>query len=188
MERIIAGRFQTIDAADAAAALIAQYVDASDISVFYNNPPGQHDAYYLGGDEDEDPGTHGAGESAAGMAVVGGLAGGAIGAFGGPVVAIAAAGAGALTGSLVGALAGLGQDDVKSVVLERRPSGVLLSVRIAEPMNEQRVIASLRDEGAEDIEQARGVWRDGGWTDFDPVAAPHLVALEPARTTMVTPR
>ena len=177
MERIIAGRFQTIDAADAAAALIARYVDTSDISVFYNNPPGQHDAYYLGGDEDEDPGTHGAGKSAAGMAVVGGLAGGAIGALGGPVVAIAAAGAGALTGSLVGAMAGLGREEVKPTVLERRPSGVMLSVRIAKPMNERRVIASLRDVGAECIEQAMGAWRDGRWTDFDPVTVPHLVAV-----------
>jgi hypothetical protein len=30
--------------------------------------------------------------------------------------------------------------------------------------------------------------RDGGWTDFDPVAAPHLVALETGSTTPVTPR
>jgi hypothetical protein len=74
-------------------------------------------------------------------------------------------------------MAGLGQDDAKPRVPERRPSGIILSVRIAMPMNEQRVIASLRAEGAEDIEQALGVWRDGAWTDFDPVAAPHLVAL-----------
>jgi hypothetical protein len=177
MEQIIAGRFQSIDAADTAAALIARYVEMSDICIFYNNPPGQHDAYFLGGDEDEDPGAQGAGKSAAGMAAVGGLAAGMIGALGGPVVAIAAAGAGALTGSLVGAMAGLGQDDAKPRVPERRPSGIILSVRIAMPMNEQRVIASLHAEGAEDIEQALGVWRDGAWTDFDPVAAPHLVAL-----------
>jgi len=177
MERIIAGRFQSIDAADTAAALIAKYVEMSDICVFYNNPPGQHDAYYLGGDEDEDPGAQGAGKSATGMAVVGGLAAGAIGALGGPVVAIAAAGAGAFTGSLVGAMAGLGQEDAKPTVLERRPSGVMLSVRIAKPMNERRVIASLRDVGAECIEQAMGAWRDGRWTDFDPVTVPHLVAV-----------
>jgi len=40
MERIIAGRFQRKDAADAAAALMAGYIDKSDICIFHNNPPG----------------------------------------------------------------------------------------------------------------------------------------------------
>ena len=51
----------------------------------------------------------------------------------------------------------------------------MLSVRIANPMNEKRVIATLRAEGAGDIEQAYGEWRDGDWADFNPVAAPGLV-------------
>ena len=53
----------------------------------------------------------------------------------------------------------------------------MLSVRIANPVNEKRVIATLRAEGAADIEQADGEWRDGDWTDFNPVAAPQLVSL-----------
>lgn len=40
MERIIAGRFQTKDDADAVAALITQYIDTTDICIFHNNPPG----------------------------------------------------------------------------------------------------------------------------------------------------
>ena len=31
--------------------------------------------------------------------------------------------------------------------------------------------ATLRAEGAADIEQAQGEWRDGDWADFNPVAA-----------------
>jgi hypothetical protein len=179
MERIIAGRFHTKGEADAAATLIAQYVGTADICIFHNNPPGQHDVFAVGGDENEDPGAEGAGKSAAGTAVAAGLAAGAIGALGGPVVAIAAAGVGAYSGSLAGALNGLGNNDDKPQASDRRPGGVMLSVRIANPASEQRVIAILRAEGAADIEQARGVWRDGDWVDFNPVAAPRLVESAP---------
>src|ERR1700681_1152331 len=90
MERIIAARFQTKAEADAVAALMS-YIDTDDISIFHNNPPGQHGALATGGDEDEDPSAAGAGKSAATTAVSAGLAAGAIGALGGPVVALAAA-------------------------------------------------------------------------------------------------
>ena len=175
MEPIIAGRFKTKSDADAAAALMASYVDTADICIFHNNPPGQHDAFAVGGDEDEDPGAKDADKSAAGTAVAAGLAAGAVGALGGPVVALAAAATGAYVGSMAGAMAGLGPDDGKPRAPERRPGGVILSVRIATPSNEKRVIAALRAQGAADIEQAQGEWRDGDWTDFDPVARPRLV-------------
>jgi hypothetical protein len=176
MERIIAGRFQTKAEADVVAAFMSPYIAATDICIFHNNPPGQHDAYPAGGDEDSDPGAEGADKSSAGTAVAAGLAAGAIGALGGPVVAIAAAATGAYMGSLAGAMHGLGDADKAPQALERRPAGIILSVRIATPVNEKRVIAALREQGAADIEQADGEWRDGDWTDFDPVAAPHLVA------------
>ena len=172
MERIIAGRFQTKDGADAVAALMAHYIDAADICIFHNNPPGQHDAIAGGGDVTVDPGAEGAGQSAVGTALAAGLTAGAIGAIGGPVVALAAAATGAYVGSLAGALQGLGNHEEKP---EPRPSGIILSVRIANPLNEKRVIATLQAEGAADIEQADGEWRDGDWVDFDPVAAPQLV-------------
>ena len=155
--------------------LIAQYIDIANICIFHNNPPGRHDAFAVGGDEDADPGAEGAGKSAVSTAVAAGLTAGAIGALGGPVVALAAAAIGAYSGSLVGAMVGLGNDDYKPLVPERRPGGVMLSVRIANPVNEKRVIATLRAEGAADIEQAHGEWRDGDWADFNPVAAPRRV-------------
>ena len=175
MERIIAGRFSTKGDADAAAALIAQYADRADICIFHNNPPGQHDLFEAGGDEDEDPGAKGAGASAAGTAAAAGLAAGAVGALGGPIVAVAAAATGAYLGSLAGAIGGLGDAGGRTHASDRRPAGVILSVRIATPLNEKRVIDTLRTRGAADIEQADGVWRDGDWKDFNPVAAPVLV-------------
>ena len=175
MERIIAGRFHSKGDADAVSALIAQYVDADDICIFQNNPPGQHDAFVGGGDEYMDPDATGAGKASAWTALAGGLAGGAIGAAGGPVVAIAAAATGAMAGAMGGAMAGLGDKNGAPHITERRVGGVMLSVRIAAPMNQERVIASLRAGGAADIEEASGEWLDGDWTDFDPVAAPRLV-------------
>ena len=180
MEQIIAGRFETKGIADTVASVLRKFVDDADICIFHNNPPGQHDAYPVGGDEDEDPGAEGAENSAVGTAVAAGLAAGAIGAFGGPVVAIAAAAVGAYTGSLVGAVSGLGDHEDAPGRQDRRPGGIILSVRIASPGNEERVIDALRKEGAADIERAQGEWRDGDWSDFDPVASPRLVDHAPA--------
>lgn len=176
MDRIIAGRFHTQDHAEAVAATIGQYVPATDICIFYNSPPGQHDVLASGGDENHDPGTEGAGKSAAGTALAAGLAAGAIGSLGGPVAALVAAGAGAYVGSLAGALDELGNRDEVAGAPDRRPAGVMVSVHIANPADEQRVVASLRAEGAADIEHADGEWSAGDWSDFNPVKAPRLVA------------
>ena len=175
MERIIAGRFETKSAADAVAAALAPYVDSGDICIFHNNPPGQHDAFPVGGDEDEDPGATGADKSSAGTAVAAGLTAGAIGAVGGPVTALVAAAVGAYAGSLAGAVDGMGDHGKKPHAPHRRPAGVMLAIRIAKPEDDTRVIDALRAGGAADIEQAHGEWRDGDWVDFNPVARPHLV-------------
>ncbi|RPJ46816.1 MAG: hypothetical protein EHM16_08215 [Betaproteobacteria bacterium] len=175
MQHIIAGRFQSKDRADAVALLLEQYIAKTDICIFHNNPPGQHDAFILGGDEAADPGAEGAGTTAVNTAITAGLGAGAIGALGGPVVALAAAATGAYVGAFGGALQGLGDDDGKPHAPDNRPGGVILSVRIADPVNEGRVIATLRAEDAADIEQAEGEWLDGDWVDFDPVTAPRLV-------------
>jgi hypothetical protein len=177
MERIIAARFHTTGDAGAVAALMP-YVDPADICIFLNSPPGQHGTLPLGGDED--PEARSAGLTAVEGAAAGGLAAGAIGALGGPVVALAAAAVGAYSGSLVGAMSGMGSEPGHPPSDERRPGGVMLSVRIAEPAHEARVIATMRAQGAMDIEGAQGVWRDGDWVDFDPLAAPRLIAAGPA--------
>lgn len=123
MQRIIAGRFQSKDHADAAALLLEQYIAKTEIRIFHNNFPGRHDASIPGG----------------------------------------------------GALQGLGDADGKPHALVNRPGGVILSVRIADPAIEERVIGTLRAEDAADIEQAEGEWLDGDWVDFDPVTKPRWV-------------
>jgi hypothetical protein len=175
-ERIIAGRFETKREADTTAGLLSDFVSTDDICIFHNNAPGQHDVHALGGDENEDPGATQADKGSASTAATAGLTAGAIGALGGPVTALAAGGIGAYVGSLMGAVDKLGEDDDKSGGPDRRPAGVMLSVRIADPSSEQRVISTLRAQGAADIEEAEGEWREGDWVDFNPVQKPKLVA------------
>jgi hypothetical protein len=186
MERIIAGRFQTKDDADAAAALIGKFVASSDICIFHNNPPGQHDVLGTGGDENADPGAKGAGRSAATTALAAGLTAGAVGSLAGPAAAVASAGVGAYLGALAGAMDELSDSNQKPRKPERRPGGVMLSVRIAEPANEERVIDTLRAQAAADIEEADGEWRNGNWVDFDPVAVPRLVDAGASRSNAIT--
>lgn len=175
MEQIIAGRFETKAKADAAAAALVRYIDRTDICIFHNNPPGQHGTTTASAVEVINPGLEADGESAVSSAVTAGLAAGAIGLAGGPVVALAAAGVAAYTGSLIGAMGGM-QDEQSKQLPNLRPAGVILAVRIARPGGEKFVIGDLRTAGAEDIEKAEGEWRDGDWVDFNPVQEPHLIA------------
>ncbi len=178
MEQIIAGRFESIAKADATAVLLTNYIDTSDICIFYNNPPGQHDVLAVGGDEAIDPGAKDAHKSAIAVGASTAIAAGAIGAFGGPVVALAAAGIAAYTGSLVGAMHGM-EDEGSSAKPTRRQSGVILAVHVANPKNKKRIISTLREKGAKDIEQAEGKWRHGDWVDFNPVETPQLEKAAP---------
>jgi len=176
MDRIIAGRFPNMIAAEAAASVITRQVDRSNLCLFHNNPPGQHGVLSTGGDENVDPGAEQGAPNAAGTALAAGLTAGAIGLIGGPVTALAAAGVAAYAGSLVGAESGLGDRRVSPKLPNRRPAGIILAVRITAADQEKRVIADLRSSGALDIEQASGEWLDGDWIDFNPVQEPHLVA------------
>jgi len=166
MEQIITGRFQTRDSADAAAALIVQYIASSDMAFADKLPPGSHDAGSASGSDDGAADADGAGASALGTALAAGLTAGAIGTIGGPVVALAAAGTGAYLGSLAGALAGLEDHNEAPHAPEQRPGAVMLSVRVENAANEPRVIASMRAEGGRDIGQTRGEW-----PAFNPVTA-----------------
>lgn len=182
MASIIAGRFQTFDQAEAVTkALVNANVKRQDMSVFYVNPPGQHDATPIGGDYiNADPGasestTEAAQGSAAGGAV--GLAVGVVAAAAlpmvGPAAAVAAAGVGAYTGALAGGLSGAGDNDHPTS--PPRPAGVLVAVRVEDDERAQRAIEVLNAAGAKDMEMADGTWRDGEWKDFDPVAPPRLI-------------
>src|SRR5690606_41311493 len=114
MTLIIAARFQTFDAANAAAQRLMQAgVNESALHVFYVNPPGAHDNYAMGGDQAMDPGTKEAPRKALGVASLMGAVGAVVG---GVVVSlfaerfipiIAGAGVGGYAGELAGAVGGL---------------------------------------------------------------------------------
>jgi len=195
METIVAGRFETLEKAEAAVGeLIAAGFRHDDASAFFVNPPGQHAKLPLGGDEYADPE---AGRAASG-AVAGAVAGGAVGlaaAMAVPGVNVAillgVVGVGAYTGSLAGTLAKLSAGRPREALpsTPERPAGVLVAVRVFArgenatpevvdakyPSAEEIAIRTLREAGAKDIERATGTWQDGEWKDFDPVAPVQLV-------------
>ena len=175
MDHIIAGRFETKVKADGAAAGIVRYLDRADICVFHNNSPGQHGTGLTSGECEANPGLEAESRKTAVAAMAAGLAGGVLGMAGGPVVALAAAGVAAYTVSFVGAMSGM-QDKQSRELPNLRPAGVILAIRIPNPGIERFVLNDLRNAGAKDIEQAEGNWRNGDWSDFDPVRPPHLVA------------
>jgi hypothetical protein len=184
MSRIIAARFETFpEAQQAAKAIAATYVAGGEVDIVYVNPPGQHAAYPVGGDQGADEGAKGAGAGAAGGAAGGAVLGGGAGAIVGATISgpLAAAGAavGAYLGSLAGTLAVLSEhgDHATSSGAEHpatRAAGVLVSV-CADHTAPERVIEALRALGGHDIELADGTWSNGHWSDFDPLTPPKLV-------------
>ena len=171
MTTIIAGMFDTVHKAeDAMGKLIGGQFGAKDVCTFANNPPGQHDAFPIGGDEIEDPGSKHADGHAGKGAAVGLGTGAAVG-----------AGIGAYLGSLAGALHGMeGRGTQEDPV--RRPAGIVVAVRIESGKAEQSAISTLQTYGAIHVEKAEGQWNDGKWIDFDPLSMPVILhsSSEPA--------
>src|SRR6478736_10552046 len=101
---IIAGRFQTQPEANhAIEELQRSGFEREHISTFYVNPPGQHDAYPIGGDRAHSPGAK---ETDKGVAT-GAVAGAAVGAVAGtPVFGPLGTALGSLVGAHVGGLVG----------------------------------------------------------------------------------
>ena len=183
MAIIITGNFQQQDEAQRALSDLADAgFDAHQTTTFFVNPPGQHDLYPIGGDEDESPGT----ESTAGGAASGAAVGGAIGvAVGlatlpvlGPGAAVAGVGAGAYVGSLYGALGNT--DDKNNPETEAgrkeprhsqqlRKSGMLVAIATPASAQQDTAISILRAHGATDLERTEGTMVAGEWTDFNPL-------------------
>lgn len=185
MSLIIAARFSTFDAANAAAQrLMSAGVREDALHVFYVNPPGAHDRYPAGGDMAADPGAKRAPGKALGIAALLGAVGAVIG---GVIVAtfadslipvVAGAGVGAYIGSLAGAMGGMDrrrrrvQDPSPARVPgEGRPAGVMLAVN-TDGERSQEIAAMLVESGGQEVERALGRWRAGKWEDFDPLAPP----------------
>lgn len=72
MSRIIAGEFTTqAEGQETRAALLAAGFEANDLTVFFDNAPGQHGDLPTGGDEYADPEARDAGKGAATGAAIG---------------------------------------------------------------------------------------------------------------------
>ncbi len=179
MSSIIAGRFQTFDQAEGAVqALINGNINRDDVSVFYVNPAGQHDATPIAGVSNHTD--HDAIDSANDVMTVA-AAGGVIGlAVGiavpvvGAAVAATAMGVGAYTGSFAGNLSGVGEGD-RPMPAPRR-AGVLVAVRLEADQATQKASKILRAHDAQDMEVADGILRDGKWIDFDPVTPQRFIS------------
>jgi hypothetical protein len=190
MTTIITGNFLQQDEAQRAMSELAGAGFASgQTTTFFVNPPGQHDLYALGGDEDESAGTEGAPAGSAAGATVGGAVGAAVGLTAvpalGPGAAVAAAGAGAYVGSLVGALGNTGDRNNSEpyTAVEKAPhdeshrkSGMLVAASAPASAQQDSAIGILRAHGATDIERSDGVIVAGDWTDFNPLTPLNLVA------------
>jgi S-formylglutathione hydrolase FrmB len=51
---------------------------------------------------------------------------------------------------------------------------VLVAVHVS-PESQDQAAAALREAGGIDIERASGRWKQGRWSDFDPLQPPHPV-------------
>ena len=186
MSLIIAGRFQTFPAAEAASQrLFARGFVEEDVTLFFVNPSGQHARHPIGGDVGTDPGAQaapkGAGRGVTIGAVIGAVVGAAVFAvFKAPLlVSVVAAGVGAYIGSLAGAMSHTrkprpGSSTSLANEENARHAGVLVAVHVS-PETATDAASILRDAGGMDIERASGRWKQGRWSDFDPLQPPHPV-------------
>ena len=101
MATIIAGRFKTQSQVEQAVlALQEAGFPAARISSFYVNPPGQHDLYPIGGDEDNSPGAENTDRGAVAGLAVGAAAGLMVSPIVGPIGPMVGAYVGAFMGGL----------------------------------------------------------------------------------------
>jgi hypothetical protein len=184
MAKIIGARFETQPEADRALdALRAAGFGGQNVTSFYLNQPGQHARFPVGGDTHQDEGTKQSGKTAATGAAVGGITGLALGTAAAmatePGFAAAAAiggtGVGAFVGSLAGALSGTKETSSTGPDAEERKAGVMVAILADAEGAQDRIVQTLRAQGAHAIEQADGEWRDGAWVDFNPERAPQLL-------------
>jgi hypothetical protein len=179
MSLIVAGRFTTFPAAEAAAQQLFDHgFVEEDVTLFFVNPRGQHSRHvqdhspHLTGA----PPVHATGHGMTIGAVAGAIIGAAIFmAFAAslPVVVIAA-GVGAYLGSRVGTEVQARRTRAEHhdrVRREFRNSGVLVAVHVCND-NQLDAAAILRETGGTDLERASGNWRQGRWADFDPTSTP----------------
>jgi len=189
---IIAGRFQQQAAVEEATEELVRAGFAREcIASFFVNPPGQHDAYPIGGDHAESAGAHSSRKGVVKGAATGAVVGAAATAFLGPIGSVTGALVGAHVGGLMGSLSEMkeqgetgehGEDADNAVPV--RKSGLVLAIAVGDHDNDGHAIQVLRSLGADDIERAQGTIADGDWTDFDPLSTPDLVQPPPDQASI----
>ena len=90
-----------------------------------------------------------------------------------------AAGVGAYIGSLAGAMSHTRASKPHSATSHAnqenaRHAGVLVAVHVS-PETQTDAATILREAGGMEIERASGRWKQGRWSDFDPLQPPHPV-------------
>jgi hypothetical protein len=181
MATIIAAGFENYAQLQAARARLAEAgVNPEYICEFHVNPPGMHDRTAIGGDHASSEGAHHAGGGATKGAAVGAAVGTAAGIAAtpllGPAGIVAGAGVGAYTGSLIGGMKGGVDHEAQPDTTVVRPAEALVAVNVeGAGIDSERIVRMFEECGAWQIESAQGLWQDGEWADFDPVAPPHLV-------------
>lgn len=180
MATIIAGMFdEQTDVEAAVTALRGAGFPSDHISTFYLAPAGQHARYALGGDHDKSTGAEESAQGTAAGTTTGGLVGAAVGAITtpltGPIGAITGGLVGAHLGNLVGALGKMKDDEDPENAPPIRHAGLMVAVSTPNTQCEQRAIAILREQGAQQLESSTGHIVRGDWEDFDPASAPQLI-------------
>ena len=178
MQTIIAGRFEQQSESEHAVRELAHAGFAAEhISSFYLNPPGRHDAFPIGGDQNSSEGARDAPAGLAAGTTAGGAIGAAVGAATLPVTGPLGPVAGAMVGAHIGNVAGsLGamKDDGDEPGPPVRQWGMMVAVAVENDDQASAAVSLLRSLGAADIERARGTIENGDWQDFDPVSRSNL--------------
>lgn len=194
---------QHTEALAAVSELEAAGFDPSDISIVSNNANRWHDGHRHAGGADgplgdrNGDGVNDVGQGAGKGAATGGVLGAGAGVLAGlgmlaipglgPVVAAGwlastvagaavGAAAGGAAGGLLGALKEAGHEDADAHVYAEgvRRGGTLVSVR-ASDADRARIETLLDDRRGLDALTRGGVYRQAGWTEFDPRAEPYSI-------------
>jgi hypothetical protein len=176
MSRIVAGRFDRSNDADATLAELQRAgFRSGEYESFYVPPPGQHGSFPIGGDAHSDAGSKKAGRGAVLGAIVGAVVGLALGVLAtdyfGPVGLFVGAGLGAYIGSFAGTafkLRGARRSESTPQHPVESAGGRMIAVNVDRKEMEPRAVEILRRHGARDLGRTQGEWRNGSWRDFDP--------------------
>jgi uncharacterized membrane protein len=171
-----------MDAQNAVRELTNNGVRRDDISLIASDAAGEYARYH--GQEIPADDTL---EGAAGGALLGGLGGLLVGLAAlaipgvGPIVAagpiataLAGAGIGAVTGGILGALIDLGvtEEDASYYAEGVRRGGTLVTAHVDDSMA-NRVASILDRYNPVDLETRSSLWREEGWSGYDPDARPY---------------